>query len=831
MIFFQGRELNRFTFQIKSETALFLIPLHAFAGPFWWAMVKLLAKSTIRTRILAATLAPMLVVLALSSFSIYKVVKAKSEKCGIEATRNFAEQLSSRVSDQLSRMHGMAMFTKTSLENLHKNDAAALSAADNLLKSMLLSVPEIHNAWFAFEPGAFPGHPEYADKRFKKSYVLGEGNKIREIFDLPDEVLDNPEKSPWFAIPLTASEPYMEQAAYYNYQDGEGTVMISSLNYPLERDGKVIGVLGLDLVFKKVLDFVKATERMHGIRSSSLMTREGLLVYSTDPEQWEDPGAGAVLVPENKRKEALDSDFALVYEAVSPKTGESRVISLTKVEVREGSDPLLLYIELPGDALTRQAEALLKIVLGIGSLGVILIVVCIAVATRTIVLPLRRITLKAREIASGNLDVQFEEPCGEDDKNEITQLNLALKEMLVQLNQMHGLKIAGMTAEVEQQKMREAAGMKDRFFASMSHEIRTPMNAVIGLSDLLLTSELDEIQRNHVENVRTSAQALLSLINDILDTSKMEAGKTELVGGDYRFIELIDNVFSVVKMMADKKGLDFDLEISGELPACLFGDENRVRQVLLNLLGNAIKYTPKGFVRFSIAIHEKTIDFEVADSGIGIKEEVLPYVFDAFCRVNDSRTRKIEGTGLGLNIVRMLVEKMGGTIDVESVYGQGSVFRVSMPKVLGDPVKLEHDSAVRQARYNWKARVLVVDDNEINLTVATSLLEHLGISCEEAHSGEQAIELARETRYDLIFMDHIMPGMDGIEATKLLRASGRHNKDVPIIALTANAQSKAHSLFLLAGMNDILAKPIDISMMQSILYKWLPESTRTERSG
>lgn len=277
----------------------------------------------------------------------------------------------------------------------------------------------------------------------------------------------------------------------------------------------------------------------------------------------------------------------------------------------------------------------MEAVLGIDVLGVGLIVLFVVIVAWTIVQPLRKITLKAREIAAGNLDVQFEEPGGEDGKNEITQLNLALKEMLAQLNQMHSLKIAAMAAEVEQQKMRETADVKDHFFASMSHEIRTPMNAVIGLSDLLLTSELDEVQKNQVENIRISAQALLSLINDILDTSKMEAGKAELVCGDYSFIELVDNVFSVAKMMADKKGLAFCLEMPGELPPCLYGDEDRLRQVLLNLLGNAIKYTPKGFVRFNIAIHEKVIDFEVADSGIGIKEEILPSIFDAFHRVED----------------------------------------------------------------------------------------------------------------------------------------------------------------------------------------------------
>lgn len=791
-------------------------------------MAKLLEKSTIITRILAATLLPVCVVFALSSFSIYKVVKDKSEQFEIESARNFAEQLSSRISDQFSRMDRMALFTKAGLESLNENEAGALHAADNMLKSLLTSVPEVYNAWFVFEPGAFPGHPENVNKRFKKSYIIGEGNKIREIFDLSDEVLNNPEKSLWFTIPLTNNKPYMGQAAY-DYQVGEGMVVVSGLSYPLERNGKVIGVLGLDLVFKKVLDFMNTEEFMGGRGKSSMITGDGLLVYSTDPEKWEDPGG--VLVSEKRREEALDSEIALVYEAVSPKTGEKKVICLTKVETHEGADPLLLYIELPGDALTRQAMVLLKAVLGIDVLGVGLIVLFVVIAAWTIVQPLRNITLKAREIAAGNLGVQFEEPGGGDGKNEITQLNLALKEMLAQLNQMHGLKIAAMTAEVEQQKMRETAEVKDRFFASMSHEIRTPMNAVIGLSDLLLTSELDEVQRNRVENIRISAQALLRLINDILDTSKMGAGKAELVCGDYSFIELVDNVFSVVKMMADKKGLAFCLEMSGELPPCLYGDEDRLRQVLLNLLGNAIKYTPKGFVRLDIAIHEKAIDLEVTDSGIGIKEEILPYIFDAFRRVEAPGTRKIEGTGLGLNIARMLLEMMGGTIDVESKYGQGSVFRVSIPKVLGNSLNLEYGSAARQAGYRWKARVLVVDDNKMNLTVAAGLLEYLGISCDEACSGEQGIELARETRYDLIFMDHIMPGMDGIEATKLLRSSSPHNKDVPIIAFTANAQIKAHSFFLLSGMNDVLAKPIDIKMMQTILYKWLPESTRTDPEG
>ena len=789
-------------------------------------MFGLFKKSSITTRILLATLIPMLAVLILSSFFIYKVIRDGSEKYARETTRYFAEQLSFRISDRFSRMNSVVLFTKGGLESLDTGNLTATDTAERLLKSMLLTVPGVYNVWFVFEPGTFSSHPEYANKRFKKSYVITDDGHISQVYDISDEVLDDPGQSPWFAVPFKEDKLFVENAAPHDYRDGKGIVMISSLNYPLHLNGKTVGVLGMDLVFTKILEFVDTAEVVGGNGTISLMNRDGMLIYSTDMGKLD--GATSIMASASQRNEAMNSDFALVYDGVDPETGEAKVFCLSKVSIHDAAEPILLYIELPGDILTRQALSLLRTILIIGILGVSAIVICNIVAARTIVRPLRGITKKAREIAAGNLDIQFEETGDLNKKNEVNQLSSALKEMLAQLHQMTDLKIAGMTAEVERQKMREAARMKDRFFASMSHEIRTPMNAVIGLSDLLLTSDLGDNQKSRVEDIRTSAQALLSLINDILDTSKMEAGKMDLNREDYNFPQLIDNISSIIKMMADKKGLTFSMETFGELPVCLYGDEDRVRQILLNLLGNAIKYTRDGFVRFKVFAREASIEFEVADSGIGVKKEILPYIFDIFNRVEDDSTKKIEGTGLGLSIVRMLVEMMGGSISVESIYGQGSSFRVVLPKVLGDPGNMAAAGSAGQTVYNWKARVLVVDDNEINLTVAGSLLEHFGISCDEAPSGEAAIRLASQTEYDLIFMDHIMPGLDGTQTTELLRKTGVHNKRVPIVALTANIQPEARAGFFAAGMNDVLAKPIDIKMMQAVLYKWLPDSSRIE---
>jgi signal transduction histidine kinase/DNA-binding response OmpR family regulator/HPt (histidine-containing phosphotransfer) domain-containing protein len=394
----------------------------------------------------------------------------------------------------------------------------------------------------------------------------------------------------------------------------------------------------------------------------------------------------------------------------------------------------------------------------------------------------------------------------------------------------------------------QATRAKSRFLAAMSHEIRTPMNAIIGMSDLMPTENLSSLQKEYFEDIKKMSKSLLSIINDILDFSKIEAGKLELVPVHYNIRALYDHVSSMCEFIARGKGLEFRRSFDSTVPDILYGDEIKVKQIFINIINNAIKYTKKGYVSFSVFLSRRNMDgtdagraggtkcltAKIEDSGIGIKEENIPKIFGSFQRFDIRKNRGIMGTGLGLAITKNLVSLMNGHIEVSSVYGSGSAFTVYLPLVPGDPGRAGRTEDIPFVRAR-DVRALVADDVPENLTVALGFLVRHGINAETAAGGFEALEKIRESvesgrPYDLVFMDHMMPDLDGIETVKQIRAFAEGDSpyaSMPVVALSANAVQGAEELFLSAGMNGFISKPIDGAALNAALKHFLPEEKYT----
>ncbi|MBQ7479355.1 MAG: response regulator [Selenomonadaceae bacterium] len=389
---------------------------------------------------------------------------------------------------------------------------------------------------------------------------------------------------------------------------------------------------------------------------------------------------------------------------------------------------------------------------------------------------------------------------------------------------------------------------KSEFLSNMSHEIRTPINAVMGMGEMILRESREPQTIEYAQNLQTAAKSLLGLINDILDFSKIEAGKMDIIPVEYELGSLLSDLTNMIQDRAEKKGLVFAIEAAPELPSVLFGDEIRLKQVITNILTNGVKYTEKGSVTLRIAPEPAAEGYvilavSVKDTGIGIKAEDMQKLFSAFERIEEKRNRAIEGTGLGINITNKLLALMDSRLVVESVYGKGSVFsfrlkqKVLNPAPLGDFQEAYRRSLAERRVYREaftapKARILVVDDTAMNLTVVRGLLKQTKLNIDTAESGAECLKMAAKCSYDVIFLDHRMPGMDGIETLKRLRKlPGSHNQKVPVISLTANAISGAREEYLAAGFQDYLTKPIDSSRLEELLIKYLPQDLVLPGSG
>lgn len=619
---------------------------------------------------------------------------------------------------------------------------------------------------------------------------------------------DDVEHVGWYYIPIAAGEPiWMEP--YFNRN--LGVEMISYI-MPFYYGDYTVGIIGMDIDIDHINSIVSDIS-VYKTGKAFIMENDGDIIYHPDYPI----GASFVNLPKSDREyfsalKDMPFDRAVLYP---DRKGTEQKFVLKKL--RNG---MIMGIYVPVDEINiPQRTLIFRLVMLAAVILVLSVIVCI-LWIRTVIRPLKKMTGVAGELANGNFDAKMP-GCGDD---EVGMLSKSLESMS---NFMQ-----------KQIKLADSANKaKSEFLANMSHEIRTPINTILGMNEMILREAKDESILDYSSNIETAGKTLLSLINSILDFSKIEDGKMELIPAEYDTVSLIKSLINSVSERAKAKGLEFRINVDEKIPTTLLGDDIRVRQVVTNLLTNAVKYTREGYISLSVRasnISVKTVDLniEVKDSGVGIRQDDLGHLFDVFSRIDEKDNRNIEGTGLGMAIVVRLLHMMGSELNVSSTYGVGSAFSFKLRQTIvdSDPIGPfgEHMKGESKGKasdvhiFIRNASVLVVDDNDMNLKVANNLLKIYGVNPDLVASGQDAVAKMREKKYHIVFLDHMMPGMDGLDTLKVLHRENLVG-DTVIVALTANAVVGAREFYLGAGFTDYISKPIDVEKLGEILGKYMPK--------
>ncbi len=626
---------------------------------------------------------------------------------------------------------------------------------------------------------------------------------------------DDVEHVGWYYIPVSEGRPVWMDP-YYNKN-----IDVSMISYiiPYSLDGKIVGVIGMDIDLEMLREEVADIQlRPYSISRPILMKKDGNIIY-----HYNYPNGADI----DEMPEADQEFFRAVYTMERDKVTWYRTLIKSmpaKIVTKELKNGMILGIVVPRVIIGRP-QAILVASLFITSVIIVFIAVWAGIMwVKSIVRPLKKMTEVADRYASGD----YSEKMTVNSKDEVGRLSRSLETMSESL--------------VRQIEKADAANKaKSAFLSNMSHEIRTPITAILGLNEMILRESDDKEVLEYSENIKTSGNTLLGIINDVLDFSKIEAGKIDIVPVDYDLSSVINDLVNMVRARADEKGLFLLLDFDRDLPKMLNGDEVRLKQIITNLLTNAVKYTEKGSVTFAMGYKKDEEDPDsvllnvaVSDTGIGIKEEDMEKLFSKFERIDVEHNRNIEGTGLGMSITKNLLDMMGSSLAVKSVYGEGSVFSFSVKQKvvkwepLGDYKDSYNATIGKRSKYSCTfiapdARVLMVDDNPTNLLVFKSLLKQTCVKIDTALCGDECLSMCGDAKYDIIFLDHMMPGKDGIETLhELKEMENSPNASTPVVCLTANAVSGAREEYINEGFDDYLTKPIDHEKLEEMMIEYLP---------
>lgn len=779
-------------------------------------------KINMFTQILLASLLPVILIFVIVIATMQNIIMQNNVDNAEKSVEQTIANLSDNLNWRFDHLENMLKNTSIAMGSLEPNSPDTKEQLEKQLFSLADSIKYTYCTWYAFEPEVFG-----EEKHYTKNYLRRNG--ILEVFiDPEDEFLDDPEITDWYHIPLNSGKAETILWDLYSYGDEDDDLYTFSLTFPIYHDNKVIGCVGADMRFDEmfnieIMDYDTENYTM-------LISETGVILFSSDGKY-----IGESIFNFSSLNTAFNQTISekglVTIDAESPLTKTKSLAAISHLKIPNSNQPAYLYQETSLETVQEEFEPSFQLIIITSVLGLLLLTYSVFLINRRTASNITNLTESFKRIAdSDDLDIlkDQEEP-SPTTIVELNSLNESKIRMVEKLQKVRELEIQKGMIEVEREKLVATAHAKNNFFASISHEIRTPMNSILGISEIMLHDKnITAEQKEHIKDINVSADALLVIINDILDMSKLETDKMKLHFEPFDFTAFISNINSLGTHLAESANLNFDMTVDENISQCFIGDEIRLRQILLNLIGNATKFTEIGSVEVNVYLeNDERLRFDVIDTGIGMEQEALTNIFEPFTRSATKKVKYIEGSGLGLPISKNLVALMDGDISVISEVGNGSTFSVTIPYTPGKEESLPKVKDTKNIELSSQIKVLVVDDNVINLRVSSGLLKaSCGVNCDTAISGYEAIEMLKQDDYDIVFMDHMMPELDGVETTKLIREMGGKYETLPIIALTANAVIGVRAELLDAGMNDYLTKPININLLKDILCIWAPEDKK-----